>query len=156
MKITKKTWDEMDREAKYEYCGGLMSIDPLDEGSWTHAEKLGEQLVRLYDNDIILGVQQRNDAPSFFDFVGGKYRHSEDGTIELDIATGEQCEAAQTHSIEVANDTPEAEEFVAWLKNRGHDATVGRSGNYVDGVWTSCSAEASDIMRGLWQGYCNS
>lgn len=58
--------------------------------------------------------------------------------------------------IELSIDTHEASEFAAWLNAHGHDATVGAStGNYVDGVWTSSDAEASDALNRLWDEYCN-
>ncbi len=63
----------------------------------------------------------------------------------------------KTHKIEIAVDTEQAEEFVAWLNAQGHDATVGTStGNYVDGTWTSTDEQANEIMRELWDSYCNS
>lgn len=62
-----------------------------------------------------------------------------------------------TYTIEIACDTPEAEQFAAWLNAQGHDARVGRStGNYVDGSWTDNNAEANEIMNDLWSQYCNS
>lgn len=61
-----------------------------------------------------------------------------------------------THEIEIAVDHTEAEEFCAWLNEQGHSATVGRyTGNYVDGEWTSSSAEAGEILNTLWDEYCN-
>lgn len=61
-----------------------------------------------------------------------------------------------TYAVEIAADTTEAEQFSAWLNAQGHTATVGRStGNYINGEWTSTSAEASEIMRRLWDAYCN-
>lgn len=61
-----------------------------------------------------------------------------------------------THEIEIAIDTPEADAFAAYLNNLGHDARIGRStGDYVDGECTSWSIEASEIMRALWQAYCD-
>ncbi len=62
----------------------------------------------------------------------------------------------EKHRIEIAVDTIEADEFAAWLNSQGHNATVGTStGNYVDGEWTSASEEAIEIMRVLWEEYCN-
>ena len=61
-----------------------------------------------------------------------------------------------THRIEIACDTPEAEQFAAYLTAQGHDAKVGRTtGDYIDGAWTSHNEEASDTMRALWTAYCN-
>ena len=60
-----------------------------------------------------------------------------------------------SYEIEIAVDTPEAEQFRDWLIAQGHDAKIGRStGNYVDGVSTS-DPEANDIMRALWDAYGN-
>ncbi len=62
----------------------------------------------------------------------------------------------KTHKIEIAVDHTEADEFCAWLNEQGHSATVGTStGNYVDGEWTSSDADASEILNGLWDEYCN-
>lgn len=61
-----------------------------------------------------------------------------------------------TFNIIVSIDTDEAEAFVAWLIERGHKAKIGDStANYVDGVSTSNSNEADEIMNGLWNDYCN-
>lgn len=50
--------------------------------------------------------------------------------------------------IEIAVDTPEADEFVAWLRRNGHDARIGNdTGNYVNG-------KRADIGD-LWDDYCN-
>jgi hypothetical protein len=60
-----------------------------------------------------------------------------------------------TYKIELAVDSTEAEEFCAWLAERGHDAKIGRTtGNYVDGKWTSTSTDANEIMERLWSEYC--
>lgn len=61
----------------------------------------------------------------------------------------------KTYKIEVAVDTVEGENFVAWLNAQGHNAALGRStGNYVDGTWTSTDVQANEIMRDLWDEYC--
>lgn len=61
-----------------------------------------------------------------------------------------------TYNVEIANDTPEAEQFAAWLNAKGHSAKVGRStGSYIDGERTSSSAEASEIMNSLWAAFCD-
>jgi len=63
----------------------------------------------------------------------------------------------EQYKIEIASDHAEAEEFVSWLNNQGHDALIGTStGNYIDGIWTSTDPEMSEIMNGLWGEYCNS
>lgn len=60
-----------------------------------------------------------------------------------------------TYRIEIASDHHEAEQFCAWLSARGHDAKIGNStGNYVDGVRTTDN-DANEIMRALWDAYCN-
>ena len=60
------------------------------------------------------------------------------------------------HTIEIASDTHESEQFVHWLNAHGHTATIGRStGNYVDGVWTSNNTEANETFRKLWESYCS-
>ena len=58
--------------------------------------------------------------------------------------------------IEIAVDNENAEEFATWLQGQGHDAHVGTStGNYIDGTWTATDEQANEIMRGLWDRYCN-
>ena len=60
------------------------------------------------------------------------------------------------YDVEISCDNDEGEEFAAWLISQGHTAEVGRStGSYIDGVWTSHDHEASDIMRSLWDSYCD-
>lgn len=62
-----------------------------------------------------------------------------------------------TYEIIIAVDTPEVEEFAAWLEDQGHSAKVGDgTGDYIDGVWTSSDAEANEIMNRLWDDYCKS
>lgn len=61
----------------------------------------------------------------------------------------------QTYNVEVANDHAEAEEFVAWLIEEGHDASVTNSGSTVDGCWTGNNAEARGILNNLWSDYCD-
>lgn len=92
-RMTKAEWTELDRDGKYEFCGGLMSIDTLDEADWAVAEKVGRQLVRLYDDTgDELGIMECNDAPSFFELDGGRYLYTEDRSVELDPETGEQMQ----------------------------------------------------------------
>jgi len=63
---------------------------------------------------------------------------------------------ATRHEIIIASDNHEAAEFAAWLIEQGHTAQVGTStGNYVDGAWTSTDDVANEIMRALWDAYCN-
>lgn len=58
--------------------------------------------------------------------------------------------------IEIACDAVEATEFVEWLQGRGHDAIVGETtGNFIDGVHTSSSINANDILADLWAEYCS-
>lgn len=60
------------------------------------------------------------------------------------------------YTIELACDTTEADQFKEWLISRGHDVQIGNStGNYIDGECTSHSIVANDIMRNLWEDYCN-
>jgi hypothetical protein len=59
--------------------------------------------------------------------------------------------------IELACDHAESDEFVTFLKARGHEVTVGSTtGNYVDGKWTSDDEEANDTLNRLWVAYCHS
>ena len=59
------------------------------------------------------------------------------------------------YDVEISADNDEREEFAAWLISQGHTAEVGRStGNYIDGGWTDHDHEADDIMRSLWEAYC--
>jgi len=59
--------------------------------------------------------------------------------------------------IEIAYDTPEAEEFAAWLRAQGHEANVGATtGNLLDGVSTANSYEAQQTINALWESYCAS
>lgn len=61
-----------------------------------------------------------------------------------------------SHDIELSIDTEYAEAFAAWLRARGHAVRIGRStGSYIDGAWTSADCEANEIMRDLWDAYCN-
>lgn len=62
-----------------------------------------------------------------------------------------------THKIELACDHHEGDKFAQWLNERGHDAHVGNTaGSYIDGAWTSRDPDSSDILRTLWDGYCQS
>lgn len=59
----------------------------------------------------------------------------------------------EKYRIVLACDTDEA--FASWLREKGHDATVGTStGTYVDGAWTSDSEDENEIIRELWEEYC--
>jgi len=56
--------------------------------------------------------------------------------------------------IELACDHYDAEEFAAWLRENGHDITIGSSVfNYVDGVRTSSDDSANEILYQLWKEY---
>ena len=58
--------------------------------------------------------------------------------------------------IEIADDHYEGAAFVAWLNANGYDAELGNTtGNYVDGRWTAVSDSADDLLRDLWDEYCN-
>lgn len=60
------------------------------------------------------------------------------------------------YTIELAIDTEDANAFADWLRARGHAVQIGRStGSYIDGAWTSADCEANEIMRDLWDAYCN-
>ena len=59
------------------------------------------------------------------------------------------------HTIELACDQHEGEEFCAWLRERGHAVTIGRStGSYVYGVETGPDDNAREILGRLWGEYC--
>ncbi len=88
-KITYKEWMEMTKDEKYSFCKGLCSIPALDKGGWTEAEQVdGDELIRLFNNGIELGIQQCNDVPSFFELIDGKYLYTEDPSVELNPKTG--------------------------------------------------------------------
>ena len=57
--------------------------------------------------------------------------------------------------IELPIDQLEAAEFAAYLTTRGHDVKQGNStGTYVDGFSTN-DPHAAELMRALWDQYCN-
>jgi len=61
------------------------------------------------------------------------------------------------HTVVLACDTTEAEQFCAWLNKNGHSATIGRdTGDYIDGTRTANDADTSIIMQQLWDAYCGS
>lgn len=61
------------------------------------------------------------------------------------------------YEIILSTDTPDGARFAGWLRAHGHDARVGDdTGDHIDGVWTSCSAGMSTIMRELWEEFCSS
>lgn len=61
-----------------------------------------------------------------------------------------------TRRVELACDSPEPEQFAEFLRNLGHDVTIGRStGNYVDGEWTSTNLDARAWLNAQWIAYCN-
>ena len=56
--------------------------------------------------------------------------------------------------IEIAHDTPDGNEFIEWLNNRGYDARIGNTtGNYIDGEWTSTDEDLNKLMNELWEGF---
>ena len=58
--------------------------------------------------------------------------------------------------IELSCDTVDGEKFVEWLKNKGHNAKIGSTtGNYIDGCWTFNHEKSDEIMRELWDEFCN-
>jgi hypothetical protein len=58
--------------------------------------------------------------------------------------------------IELACDHHRVEEFAAWLRDYGHDVTIGCSiANYVDGVRTSSDDRANESLNQLWHEYLN-
>lgn len=60
-------------------------------------------------------------------------------------------------NIQIAVDSPEAEEFVTWLNANGHIAEISDdTGNRIDGVWTVTNEDAAQSLNDLWIGYCNS
>ena len=66
-------------------------------------------------------------------------------------------EIAATRAIELAVDQPEGAEFAAWLRQKGHAATVGReTAATVDGASTLTDADASAALAALWEEYCQS
>ena len=61
-----------------------------------------------------------------------------------------------SNKIEISNDTPDGEQFAAYLNGNGYNARVGRStGNYIDGVCTSHDEYANVLLNGLWERFCN-
>ncbi len=93
-KITYKEWMAMNRDEKYQFCGGLCSIPALDDGGWTEAEQVdGDELIRLYNEGVELGIQQCNEVPAFFELVDGKYLEINDPSIELNPETGDQIQS---------------------------------------------------------------
>ena len=72
--------------------------------------------------------------------------------------TDENGDRVPVESIKLGLGREQAE-FVDWLQNRlpDVDVTIGSStGDYVNGLWTHYSPEASDCMNALWAAYCNS
>jgi len=51
----------------------------------------------------------------------------------------------------------DAQGFVKWLNDQGHDAEIQTesTGTYIDGTLTYMDAEANRTMNGLWTDYCN-
>ena len=72
--------------------------------------------------------------------------------------TDEYGDRVPVESIEVGLGQEQAE-FADWLQEKlpEVDVIVGTStGNYINGLWTWDSPEASDCMNALWAAYCNS
>jgi hypothetical protein len=62
-----------------------------------------------------------------------------------------------THKIEIACDTRNAERYRDWLIAQGHAATIGgTTSNYIDGVNSSADETANDLCRELWEQFCDS
>lgn len=60
------------------------------------------------------------------------------------------------YKIEVSSDIPDAENFVKYLDNLGHEASVQYLGGcYVDGVLTESENFASTIFFELWNEFCS-
>lgn len=61
------------------------------------------------------------------------------------------------YTIEVDFTNPEAAQFVDWLNQQGHTATIGRTAdNKIDGMLSSSDEDASSVSNALWADYCNS
>jgi hypothetical protein len=98
---------------------------------------------RLQASDCLSGGVLGERGPQSF-----IYDHTEEGGVLII--------AAAPYDITIACDHAEGEEFAAWLNVQGHRAKIGRdTGNYIDGIRTSASPVASDIMRSLWEAYGN-
>jgi hypothetical protein len=64
--------------------------------------------------------------------------------------------SAKTYEIEISCDHAEAGEFCNWLAARGHKASVGNTTQCsVDGLPTRLNGSADDVMREMWDAYCN-
>jgi len=64
---------------------------------------------------------------------------------------------SKKYNIILPCDQAEAEEFAAWLENRGHAVTIGNStGTYADGSASYSDITTNTVMRRLWTAYCNS
>lgn len=60
------------------------------------------------------------------------------------------------YNVEIAVDCEEAEAFRDWLIAQGHEARIGRStASYINGIDTGAARKSSEIMRALWQAYCD-
>ena len=61
------------------------------------------------------------------------------------------------HTIEVDFTNPEAAQFVEWLNQQGHTATIGRTADEkIDGMLSASDEETSKVSNALWDAYCNS
>lgn len=57
--------------------------------------------------------------------------------------------------IEISVDHAEGKQFVEWLKQKGHDAWMGKStATYIDSEGTHYDLDANNIHRALWTRYC--
>lgn len=57
------------------------------------------------------------------------------------------------YEITLAVDHHEGDEFVAWLNERGHIASVGNdTGNHLSGA--DENEDPREILRALWEQYC--
>ncbi len=61
------------------------------------------------------------------------------------------------YTVRVESDNIEADQFVVWLNDQGHSASISdNTGAYIDGRYVASDEDARDIMCGLWDSYCKS
>ena len=66
------------------------------------------------------------------------------------------CINSETHDIIIAVESTEAAEFVRWLNEQGHNASIGTdTGNWIDGQNADNDPALSDKVNALWESYCN-
>lgn len=64
---------------------------------------------------------------------------------------------AKTYTIGISWDHHEADEFCAWLNERGHSAEIGSTTvDCIDGTDVSTDERLQAVYNGLWDEYCNS